>query len=88
MKKRGDQFLKKLMESRPKIRRLTAPFITDGSVKSPLLKYLFHLSALQPFQTILVHSHSKCVLEALIEAHLENKDLKIFVTETGFDKSG
>lgn len=32
MLKRGEQFLKRLMETRPKIVKLAAPFLTDGSV--------------------------------------------------------
>ena len=36
MMERGEQFSRKLMESRPKIAKLAAPFLADGSVSSIL----------------------------------------------------
>lgn len=36
MLKRGEQFIKKLMEARPKIVKHVAPFLKDGSVSKPV----------------------------------------------------
>ena len=37
---------------------------------------------------MLVHSHSKCVLEALKEAAKANRRLHVFSTQSNFDESG
>ncbi len=39
-------------------------------------------------QRILVHSHSKCVLGALLAAHSSGRRLRVLVTESGPDRSG
>ena len=89
MLRRGEQFLDKLMDARPKIAKLAVPFLTDGSASVQLWSFVEGRFERQfAPQKVLVHSHSKCVLEALKEAAKANRRLHVFSTQSSFDESG
>ena len=87
MLRRGETFLNRLMKARMKIAKLAEPFLKDGSVRH-IFSRGGRKSKLTFLQRILVHSHSKCVLSALHEAHEKGRRLQVYVTENSQDKSG
>lgn len=94
MLKRGNVFYDKLVAARGKVAKVAAHFITDGSVRTDVqkifLKYLYYFFTFMChfYQTILTHSKSRVVLQAMKEAAESKKIFEVYVTSTSPDNNG
>lgn len=95
MLERGKVFYEKLVAARGKVAKVAAHFITDGSVRTGInyLRYMRYFHYFLTFtvlfyQTILTHSKSRVVLQAMKEAAANNKIFEVYVTSTSPDNNG